>query len=147
MTRANITMANHETRVELTAEQEAEHRVIREKFGRGKKGPSLNDLIASGEIDPDSVTTVGDYEDFQEMILNLKEERTRQKLSLKEVARRMGSRVDAPALSRLETGENDNPTINTVASYARALGKRIRWEFEDIPQDGETAGVGNQTGA
>jgi hypothetical protein len=130
-------MANQKTRAALTAEQQTEHRVIREKvsetLSRENKGPSLNDLIASGDIDPDSVTTVGDHEDFQELIMTLKEERKRKKLSLKDVAARMGSKVDAPALSRLENGENDNPTINTVARYARALGKRIKWECEDVP--------------
>ncbi len=124
---------NQKTRAELTAEQKAEHRVIREKLGRDGRGPSLDDLIASGDVDPDGVTTVGDHEDFQGLILALKEERKRKNLSLKDVAARMGSKADAPAVSRLENGGNDNPTVNTLARYARALGKRIKWECEDAP--------------
>ena len=130
-----MSTANDGTRVELTAEQQAAHRVIREQFGREKKGPFLRALISSGEIDPDSVTTVGDHEDFQKMISHLKEERKRLNLNLKDVAERMGSKMDVPALSRLENGENANPTINTVARYARSLGKRIKWEFEDASLD------------
>lgn len=129
-----MTTSNNNSRVEPTAEEHSARRAIREQPGREKKGPSLRDLIASGEVDPDSVTTVGDHQDFQEMILGLKEERKRLNLSLKDVVERMGSKADVPALSRLENGENDNPTINTVARYARALGKRIKWAFEDVPR-------------
>jgi hypothetical protein len=126
-------MANYKTRGESTPEDRAACRVIHEKFSRER--PSLKDLVSSGDVDPDSITTQGDYAAFRRLVLRLRQERERQGLSLKAVAERMGPTADAPALSRLERGENDNPTINTIARYAAALGKRIVWGFEDASLD------------
>lgn len=44
-------------------------------------------------------------------------------LTLADVADRSG--VDKGSLSRLENGFYSNPTINTLARYARAIGKRF----------------------
>ena len=96
------------------------------------KGKSLNQMIASGQIDPDSVTTVGDHEDLLNLMDTLRKERKQQKLSLKTVAIRMGQQTDAPALSRLERGINNNPTIHTITNYARAIGYRIMFNLEKV---------------
>jgi len=40
-----------------------------------------------------------------------------------EVAKRMG--IDAPALSRLETGKMLNPTLATLHKWAEALGRKV----------------------
>jgi ribosome-binding protein aMBF1 (putative translation factor) len=125
-------MEKRKTRAELNPEIRAEHRVIYERLGRER--PTLEALIASGDIDPDSITTQGDHYAFRQMVRRLKEERLRRGLTLEEVAKEMGPKMDAPALSRLERGENENPTINTVTQYARALGKRIVWDFVDATQ-------------
>jgi DNA-binding XRE family transcriptional regulator len=53
-------------------------------------------------------------------------------LSLADMAERTG--MTKPALSRLETGERENPTIATLGRYAAALGKRVR--FELVPDNG-----------
>jgi DNA-binding XRE family transcriptional regulator len=53
-------------------------------------------------------------------------------LSLADMADRTG--MTKPALSRLETGERENPTIATLGRYAAALGKRVRLEL--VPDDG-----------
>ena len=48
-------------------------------------------------------------------------------LSLAEVADRMG--IDAPALSRLETGKMLNPTLATRHKWAEALGQKLDFEL------------------
>jgi transcriptional regulator with XRE-family HTH domain len=50
-------------------------------------------------------------------------------LSLTDVADRSG--IDKAALSRLENGLYSNPTINTLARYAKAIGKRFVPALED----------------
>jgi DNA-binding Xre family transcriptional regulator len=45
-------------------------------------------------------------------------------LTLTEVAERMG--IDAPALSRLETGKVLNPTLATLHKWAEALGQKLQ---------------------
>ncbi len=60
-------------------------------------------------------------------VLNLmarfKAVRESQGLTLAEVAERMG--IDAPALSRLETGKMLNPTLGTLYKWAEALGQKL----------------------
>ncbi len=53
--------------------------------------------------------------------------REAQDLTLAEVAGRMG--IDAPALSRLETGKMLNPTLATLHKWAEALGQRLDVEL------------------
>jgi DNA-binding XRE family transcriptional regulator len=130
-------MSKHETRIELPPEDRAKHRVIQETLGRERK--DLNDLIASGDIDPESVTTVEDHEEFENMILLLRETRKKLRLSLRDVADLIGPvpKTDAAALSRLESGVNNNPTVNTLFRYARALNRRIVWSLEEISDDSQ----------
>jgi ribosome-binding protein aMBF1 (putative translation factor) len=52
-----------------------------------------------------------------------KAEREAQGLTLAQVAERMG--IDAPALSRLETGKMLNPTLATLHKWAEALGRKL----------------------
>src|SRR5207247_9314180 len=49
--------------------------------------------------------------------------RESQGLTLAEVAQRM--EIDAPALSRLETGKVLNPTLGTLHKWAEALGQKL----------------------
>jgi DNA-binding XRE family transcriptional regulator len=49
--------------------------------------------------------------------------RERQGLTLAQVAERMG--IDAPALSRLETGKMLNPTLATLHKWAESLGQKL----------------------
>ena len=53
----------------------------------------------------------------------LKAAREAKGLSLAHVTRLTG--MDRSALSRLETGQRDNPTIDTLVRYAEAVGKRL----------------------
>jgi transcriptional regulator with XRE-family HTH domain len=55
-------------------------------------------------------------------------------LSLADVAERSG--IDKAALSRLENGVHDNPTVETLARYAAALGKKLTWSLQDLAPAG-----------
>jgi DNA-binding XRE family transcriptional regulator len=59
----------------------------------------------------------------------LRRHREQAGLSLGDVAERSG--IDKASLSRLENGWYPNPTVNTLARYARAIGKRLALELED----------------
>jgi len=56
-------------------------------------------------------------------------------MSLREVAEKMA--IDAAALSRLENGVNDNPTIDTLFRYANSLGKQIIVQIVDLPNESQ----------
>jgi len=113
-----------------TPAQRAEEQAIRDKFQREK--PSLKDLIASGDCDPDSVMTMGHYFEIRQALSALKLERQRAGLSLAQVAKRSG--LDRAVVSRLENGKLDNPTVATLMRYATALGKRLLWSYQDDTQ-------------
>ena len=74
-------------------------------------------------------TTMGDLVAFRRFIMSLRRERERLGLSLSDVAERAG--IDKGALSRLENGQQLNPTVNTLARYAHALGKSLAWGMVD----------------
>ncbi len=76
---------------------------------------------------------VGDPE-LVAALAGLRRERERQGLSLTDMAERTG--IDRATISKLETGKLANPTIGTLRTYARALGRRLAWTIE-------TAEVGN----
>src|SRR5439155_2628053 len=57
------------------------------------------------------------------LIARFKAARESQGLTLAEVAQRMG--IDAPALSRLETGKMLNPTLGMLHKWAEALGQKL----------------------
>jgi len=57
------------------------------------------------------------------LVAQFKAARENQGLTLAEVADRMG--IDAPALSRLETGKMLNPTLATLHKWAEALGRKL----------------------
>ena len=63
----------------------------------------------------------------------LKKERERQGLTLAELSRRAG--IDQAALSRLETGSNANPTLETLYRVASALNKAIFCVLQDISDE------------
>jgi hypothetical protein len=135
------TNSSRRTKIAHSAEDRARHDAIREQF---REEPPLSRLVASGEIDrttfesaarlqgegppcvdPDTLNAIGDA---------LRQERERAGLTLAEVTQRSG--IDAPALSRLENGQNPNPTLATLTRVARSLGKRIHWSLEDGPANG-----------
>ncbi len=103
----------------------ARERKIRDDFQRTR--PSLQSLTASGEYS--APIKQGDYLLLMQLAARMKHAREQQRLSLTEVASRSG--IDKAALSRLENGLAENPTIATLSKVARSLGKRIRIELDD----------------
>ena len=70
---------------------------------------------------------VGDPE-LTAALAGLRRERERQRLSITEMAERTG--IDRATISKLETGKLANPTLSTLRTYARALGRRLTWILE-----------------
>ena len=120
-------------------EERARERKLRDQLQMEK--PSLEDLVRSGDCDPDAVMTMGMYFDVQQALQALKRERERCGLSIADVAERSG--LDRAVVSRLENGKQDNPTVATLMRYAAAIGKRFLWSYEPLPSratdgDGKT---------
>jgi DNA-binding XRE family transcriptional regulator len=114
-------------KIRFNAEQQAEHRRIRELFKDWR--PSPEELIASGA--GRDFALFGEYPSLRPFLAELKQARERAGLSLADIAGRCG--IDKAALSRLENGQNPNPTLDTLWRYAAALGKRLLLQTEDIP--------------
>lgn len=72
-----------------------------------------------------------ELEAIRKFFVSLRHVRESRGLSLSDLAERTG--IDKSALSRLENGQQGNPTLATVARYARAVGKRLTWSLEDAP--------------
>ncbi len=70
---------------------------------------------------------VGDPE-LAAALARLRDERERQGLSLTDMAERTG--IDRATISKLETGKLANPTIGTLRTYGKALGRRLAWTLE-----------------
>jgi len=62
-------------------------------------------------------------EQLQELVRELKAAREELGLSLSDLTEKTG--MDRSALSKLETGQRLNPTLDTLARYAEAVGKRL----------------------
>lgn len=114
-----------------STEERLRERALRERLQRER--PSLEELIRSGECDPDAVMTMGMYFDVQRALQALKRERKRLGLSIGEVSERSG--LDRAVISRLENGKQDNPTVATLMRYATAVGKRFLWAYENVPSE------------
>jgi DNA-binding XRE family transcriptional regulator len=126
------------TRPARTAEDLARYKAIRERFQREK--PSLEDLVSSGEYN--EPLPMGEFLSIRQAVFALKKAREAAALSLADVAERTS--IDEAALSRIETGQNPNPTVSTLCRYAHALGKRWKWVLEDEVGQGGKATAGNE---
>ncbi|HTU18798.1 MAG TPA: helix-turn-helix transcriptional regulator [Gemmataceae bacterium] len=111
-------------KINWSAEDKARHKRIREQF---KDEPSLEQLQDSGEISGETMP-LGEYLALRQAILALKKVREQLGLSLADVAQRSG--IDKAALSRIENGQHQNPTVSTLCRYAHALGMRWAWKLE-----------------
>src|SRR5262245_45077206 len=119
-------MKSESRKIDRTPEDKARLKAIREKFQRER--PSLKRLVESGDAPPPM--PLGTYVQIQVLLRRLKEEREAAGLSLADIAERTG--MDRAAISRLENGHQSNPTIDTIARYAAALGKRIVWVIDEL---------------
>ena len=112
--------------VRWTPEQRAQHQAIRDAFRDWHPGPE--ELIASGAAARLGLNVV--HFPAQELLQHLKASREAAGLTLADVSARCG--IDQPALSRLENGHTQNPTLDTLWRYAAAAGKRLVLSIEDI---------------
>lgn len=117
-------------KIDWTPEDRARHKAIRERFQ--KERPTPEQLRASGEYF--GPIPHGVYLEFRVALAALKKAREAAGLSLADVAERSG--IDKAALSRLETGVHDNPTVETLMRYATALGKKLTWSLQDLTPAG-----------
>ena len=113
-------------KIDWTPADRARHKAIREKFQ--KERPTPEQLRASGDyVGP---IPHGLYLSLMAALHELKKARETAGLSLADVAERSG--IDKAALSRLENGIHDNPTVETLMRYATALGKKLTWSLQDL---------------
>jgi DNA-binding XRE family transcriptional regulator len=100
----------------------AEERETRESLERERR--ELGSVATS-----DLPTEPEDAIALAKFIGGLRQRREQAGLSLTDVADRSG--IDKASLSRLENGWYSNPTMNTLARYARAIGKRFVPTLDD----------------
>lgn len=107
-------------------EDRARHKAIRERFQRER--PTPKQLIESGEYS--EPVPRGVAFELKVALYEMKKAREAAGRSLSDLADETG--IDKAALSRLENGLTENPTVVTLARYAAALGKRLVWTLQDI---------------
>lgn len=119
-------------------EELAQLRADRERYQREK--PSPLQLLAEGGHE--DFVPLGALLELHQAMAWLREERERQGFTLSRLAELTG--IDQAALSKLETGKNANPTYDTVSRVAAALGKVVRWSFQDVPPVADVHTVARQ---
>jgi DNA-binding XRE family transcriptional regulator len=96
----------------LTPEEAARYKAVRDQVAG-----ELPDLIARHH------ERAAARDQLQELLRQLKAAREARGLSLADLTERTG--MDRSALSKLETGQRPNPTLETLVRYAEAVGKRL----------------------
>lgn len=103
----------------LSPEEKARYaeiaRKVEEEYPPGKAKP--------GPPDPSLPAKLGDYFDLRYLVGELRKAREAQGLSLADIQKTTG--IDCAALGRIESGEDLNPSINTLTRYAHAVGRSI----------------------
>jgi DNA-binding XRE family transcriptional regulator len=96
----------------LTPDEAAKYQVIREQV-QGE----LPELIHRHH------ERLATLDQLQQVVEQLKAAREAKGLSLADMTELTG--MDRSALSKLETGQRANPTVETLVRYAEAVGKRL----------------------
>lgn len=104
---------------QLTPEEAAKYKQIREQVAA-----ELPQLI---DRHHDRMATL---DQIDALLQQLKTARESQGLSLQDVSDRTG--MDRSAVSKLESGQRANPTVDTLVRYAEAVGKRLVVGLTDI---------------
>jgi DNA-binding phage protein len=117
------------TKVELTPEQRAAFRSIREQAEIDRPGP--DELIERGDVE--EFVSHGAFMELLGLVDVLRHERERKGLSLTEVAERSG--LTRAMLSKLENGRNPNPTLDTLARYAMAMDMELKLSADPMAAD------------
>jgi DNA-binding XRE family transcriptional regulator len=103
----------------LTAEEAAKYKTIRDQVAE-----ELPDLIARHH------ERLAALDQLDEVLKQLKAAREAKGLSLADLTDLTG--MDRSALSKLETGQRANPTVETLVRYADAVGKRLVVSLTDV---------------
>ena len=96
----------------LTPEEVAKYKAVREQVAE-----ELPELIARHH------DRMASLDQLEKLFTQLKAAREAKGLSLADLTELTG--MDRSALSKLETGQRANPTVDTLVRYAEAVGKRL----------------------
>ena len=96
----------------LSPEEAAKYKAIRDQVAS-----ELPELVARHE------ERMATLDQVDELLKRLKAAREEKGLSLADLTELTG--MDRSALSKLETGQRPNPTVETLVRYAEAVGKRL----------------------
>jgi DNA-binding Xre family transcriptional regulator len=105
---------------QLTPEEAAKYKAVREQVTA-----ELPDLVARHH------QRLAALDELRELLDLLKAAREAKGLSLSDLTEITG--MDRSALSKLETGQRANPTVETLVRYAEAVGKRLVVSLADVP--------------
>lgn len=122
-------MKNEHRQSARTPQETARLRADRDRYQRDK--PTPEQLLAEGGHE--EFVSLGELILLHQIMGQLKKERERQGLTLADLSERAG--IDQSALSRLETGNHGNPTLDTLYRIAAALGKAIVCVLQDLPAE------------
>jgi DNA-binding XRE family transcriptional regulator len=121
------------TKTDATTPQQAAARAKQAEFRADER--SIRDALERERQEQGTIATTDVPTDPEDAIATarfiggLRRHREQAGLSLGDVADRSG--LDKATLSRLENGWYLNPTLNTLARYARGIGKRLVLDLED----------------
>jgi len=104
----------------------ARDKLVREQYLREK--PTLDELASREDYTPSIAQGV--MLDMMQIGSRLRDIRVKRGWSLADVSERCG--MDRAAISRLENGIIENPTIGTLDTYARAIGAEIRFLVHEV---------------
>lgn len=108
-----------------TTAQRDELRAIRQKYQREKPSPEA----ALARSPHQRLIPLGEVVLLHHLLSQMKQERSRQNVTLAQLQQRTG--ISAAALSRLENGKVENPTVDTLYRVFAALGKSIACILQD----------------
>lgn len=123
-----MTLRRIHCKTERTPEETVRLRADRERYQRER--PTPEQLLAEGGRA--EFVQLGELLLLHQVTAWLRAERERQHRTLAELADATG--IDQAALSRLETGQNANPTLDTLCRVAGALGKTICCTLRDTAE-------------
>ena len=96
----------------LTPEEAAKYKAVREQVAA-----ELPELVERHH------ERMASLHQLEKLLAQLKAAREQKGLSLADVMKLTG--MDRSAISKLETGQRANPTVETLVRYAEAVGKRL----------------------
>jgi DNA-binding XRE family transcriptional regulator len=106
----------------LTPEEAARYKMVREQVAG-----EMPELIARHH------ERMATLDHLHELLMQLKAAREAKGLSLADLTDLTG--MDRSALSKLETGQRANPTVETLVRYAEAVGKRLVVSLADAESE------------